>query len=127
MQNKIVMVCLFALIGSSNAYSETGYEQTYVEKQQSLEGVPVPTKVTKPWLPGASEGLQIDVLLTVDSEGKVAKAEVLESSDSRHNAAVVNAAKRWKFQPRIKNGEAVRSRVKVPFALKAKTEGLAMK
>ena len=121
------MVCLLALIGSLNAYSGTDYEQAYVEKHQALEGVAVPTKAKTPRVPGADESLKIDVLLTVDSEGKVVKAEVLESSDSRHNAAVLRAAKRWTFRPVMKDGYAVRSYVKVPFVLKAEAEALAMK
>lgn len=121
------MICLFALAGPLIAKSEPAYEQAYVEKHQGLEGVAVPTEVVRPLLRAAPENLKIDVLVTVDSKGKVTSAKVLRSTDSRHNTTVVRAAKRWKFLPAQIEGESVPSKVRIPFVAQELNSSLAMR
>ncbi len=121
------MVCLFAIASSLNLRSETSYEQAYVEKNQGLQGGAVPSEVVRPKLRAVSEDLKIDVLVTVDSKGRVARVEVLRSTNARHNTAVARAAKQWKFLPARKNGEAVPSKVRIPFVAKEPEATLAMR
>ncbi len=127
MKRQVGMVCLLAIAGSLNLYSETGYEQTYVRKHQDLRGVAVPTEVVRPKLRAAPEDLKIDVLLSVDSKGKVIRAKVLRSTDVRHNTEVVRVVKRWRFTPAQIDGEAVSSKVRIPFVGKEITDEVALK
>jgi iron complex outermembrane receptor protein len=58
-----------------------------------------------------------DVVLavTVDADGHVSKAEVLESGGADLDEAAVVAARQWTFVPARRGGKAVASRIRVPF------------
>jgi len=120
-------LCLLILIGSLKAYSKNDYEQMYVNEHQDLNGVPVPTQVVRPRIQDAPRDLQVNVLLSVDSKGRVVRAKVVDSSDSRYNTEITDAAKRWKFRPMAKDGEPVKSKVLVPFVAVTTNNTLAMK
>lgn len=127
MNRHIGMVCLLGMASALNASSEPPYEQAYIDENRELPGAFAPTKVVKPKLRSVPENLKVDVLLSVDAKGKVVDAEILRSTDARHDAAIVTAAKRWKFRPVIKEGKPAPSQALVPFVARGVAETLAMK
>jgi len=127
MNRRTLTLCLLFVIGSLKSYSKDNYEAAYVKMNQDRAGAAAPTEVVKPRLWQAPEDLKVNVLLTVDSTGKVTKAKVLKSTDSRYNTEIKNAAKRWKVRPMTKVGEPVDRKVLVPFVAVSEDESLAMR
>ncbi len=58
-----------------------------------------------------------DVLLavTVDADGHVSKVDILQSAAPDLDEAAVIAARQWTFQPALRNGKPVASRIRIPF------------
>jgi TonB family protein len=86
-----------------------------------------PTKVTPPvvvhhvdavYPPSAvPEGKHADVVLTVtvDADGHVSKVDVVESGGGDLDEAAIVAARQWTFVPAMRDGQAVASRITMPF------------
>jgi len=55
---------------------------------------------------------------TVDVDGKISKAKVIESSDAVFSQAALKAIRQWAFRPATKNGQPIATKVQVPFAFK---------
>ncbi|HZO12256.1 MAG TPA: TonB family protein, partial [Polyangiaceae bacterium] len=55
------------------------------------------------------------VHVTVEKDGHVSDAEVVESGGAAFDEAALAAVQRWRFQPATKAGVAVRARIRVPF------------
>ena len=55
------------------------------------------------------------VSCVVDAKGNVNSVRPVDSTDTRFEAAALNAVGKWKFQPGVRDGEAVPSLVVVPF------------
>jgi len=59
------------------------------------------------------------LIVSIDSNGGVLDVEVEKSSGNRNlDRAAITAAKRWRFNPEVKNGQRVPSRVRVPVEFK---------
>jgi iron complex outermembrane receptor protein len=62
------------------------------------------------------EHADVTLLVTVDADGHVSKAEVAESSGMKDlDEAAVVAARQWTFVPAMRDGKPVASRIKIPF------------
>lgn len=85
---------------------------------KSLDTAPVALRQPTPDLPAAlvKERGEAKLKLTIDENGFVADAEVIESSNESLTAAAREAALQWKFKPAIKDGVAVASKVVQPFS-----------
>ena len=60
-------------------------------------------------------GGTVILVITVDENGVAQDVEVEKSSGNRNlDRAAVTAARRWKFNPEVRNGQKVASRVRVP-------------
>jgi protein TonB len=57
----------------------------------------------------------VHVLFIVDERGKVENPIVQSSSDPVFEAPTLSAVKKWKFEPGMRNGQAVRFRMRVPI------------
>ena len=69
----------------------------------------------------ARRGIQGTTILivSIDASGGVLDVEVERSSGNRNlDRAAVQAARRWKFNPEVRNGQKVASRVRVPVDFK---------
>jgi len=77
-----------------------------------------PIKIVKPIYPAQAEKDQLQgevmVKLTVSESGDVEKVEVISGNPILAGAAV-DAARKWKFKPVIRNGEAVKASTRIPF------------
>ncbi|MBL9130558.1 MAG: TonB family protein [Verrucomicrobiaceae bacterium] len=83
-----------------------------------LDSQPQPTNRTAPRLsPDVRKRIKgkIDVLIVVGKDGSVQKAEILESPDPAANAACIEAARQWRFQPGSRDGKPVSFKLKLPF------------
>ncbi len=59
------------------------------------------------------------LIVSIDASGGVLDVEVERSSGNRNlDRAAITAAKRWRFNPEVKNGQKVASRVRVPVEFK---------
>lgn len=84
----------------------------------SLDSKPQPTSRVSPrFPPDVRKRLKgkIDVLIIVGKDGAVQKAEILESPDPAANAACLEAARQWRFQPGSRDGKPVSFKLKLPF------------
>jgi iron complex outermembrane recepter protein len=62
------------------------------------------------------EHADVVLLVTVDTDGHVSKAEVAESSGKKDlDEAALVAVRQWTFVPAMRDGQPVASRIKVPF------------
>lgn len=81
---------------------------------------PVPMKTPPPIYPEAlkREGGSgvVAVVIVIDEKGAVASAVVAKSSNSGLNEAAIEAVKKWKFKPAVKDGEKVKMRVTIPIS-----------
>lgn len=79
--------------------------------------MPKAIKRFEPTLPLAMEKERgkAKVLLYVDEHGYVAKTDIIESSSDQLADLASEAAMQWKFKPAIKDGQAVASKVALPF------------
>jgi iron complex outermembrane receptor protein len=84
----------------------------------SLADVLAPKVVDSPpavYPQGSTEKATVVTLVTVDAEGRVTAAEVVESAGAAFDAAALEAVKRWTFQPALRDGTAIPARIRVPF------------
>ena len=60
-------------------------------------------------------GGTVVLIITIDGQGNVLNVEVEKSSRNRNlDRAAMEAARKWKFNPEMRNGAGVQSRVRVP-------------
>jgi iron complex outermembrane recepter protein len=64
---------------------------------------------------GQTAHLSVLTLVTVDAQGSVTSAEVLESGGALFDAAALEAVKRWKFEPATRDGVPIPARIRIPF------------
>jgi TonB family protein len=69
--------------------------------------------------PEAARGLERDVvvLVTIDTDGKVAKAEIPEPNADALDDVALDAAKRYEFFPATKDGKPIKARIKLKLSL----------
>jgi len=62
----------------------------------------------------------VNLMLTVDTMGRVIDVEVLDSTNPSFEGPAVEAARKWRFEPGLKDGAAVSFRMHLPmnFTLK---------
>lgn len=59
------------------------------------------------------------LIVSIDASGGVLDVEVEKSSGNRNlDREAIKAAKRWRFNPEVKNGQKIASRVRVPVEFK---------
>ena len=72
-------------------------------------------------LPLQEIGAAIILDLVVSKEGYVVDAKVIESTNPDFEAAVLEAAQSWKFEPRMEDGVPVETRMRVPMIFQSTT------
>ncbi|HRP06759.1 MAG TPA: TonB family protein, partial [Opitutaceae bacterium] len=92
----------------------------------------IPPKVIKQFKPVYPLAMRISrmraevvVGFIVDIEGRVVHAGVVRSSNPLFDEAAIEAVRKWRFQPGIKNGRPVNTRMQVPimFSIQGEKEG----
>lgn len=96
---------LYIAMGSDKFAS---HADTYIAKAELREGAALPMFIIKPKLPAGSkvDGGWVLLNMTVTAAGRVKDLKVIESSVSgKINQAVMSAAAKWRFKPRIEKGK----------------------
>jgi protein TonB len=57
----------------------------------------------------------VTLVFVVDPEGRVLDPKVERSSDPAFDAPALEAVRRWKFEPAVRNGEKVPSKLRIPI------------
>ena len=87
---------------------------------ETLDQKPVATFTQRPQFPFSMRRKGIEgsavVEFIVDAEGNVQGARAVKSSHEDFGAASAAAVSKWKFQPGIKDGRAVNTRMQMPMA-----------
>lgn len=83
--------------------------------------VPRPVSTPSPDYPRASirrgERGDVVVLVRVGANGRVTDVELVSSSQHRRlDRAAMSAARRWRFEPAMRDGQAVPGELRIPFA-----------
>jgi len=65
--------------------------------------------------PGATTGAIVGLLVTVGPDGTVQDAAVDVSGGAAFDAAALDAVKKWRFRPALRNGVPFAARVRIPF------------
>lgn len=62
----------------------------------------------------------VNVLFIVDQNGDVTHIKIAKATHEEFGEAIIKAFKQWKFEPGVKNGQNVRTRMKVRFPFRIK-------
>jgi protein TonB len=108
-----------ALLRPSRPVSQTRNDNVTSYSLSDLDVIPVATYQVEPVYPAdlkrAGVSGRATVSCVVDAKGNVKSVRPVDSTDTRFEAAALNAVGKWKFQPGVRDGEAVPSLVVVPF------------
>ncbi|MGH7293555.1 MAG: TonB family protein, partial [Polyangiaceae bacterium] len=63
----------------------------------------------------ARKHADVELLVTVDTDGHVTKVEVAKSGGADLDEAAIVATRQWTFVPAMRGGKPVASRIKIPF------------
>ncbi len=85
---------------------------------QTVTAPEVKTRTDARLPPGARvrDGAEVELLVLVDETGHVADVAVKQSGGADADAAATEAVRAWTFEPARRDGKAVASRIRVPFA-----------
>lgn len=101
--------CIFALTQSAQA-QEPSHAVVPPVVQTHVDAVYPPSALT------TREHADVVLLVTVDTDGHVSKAEVAQSSGAKDlDEAALVAVRQWTFVPAMRDGAPVASRIKIPF------------
>jgi iron complex outermembrane recepter protein len=74
---------------------------------------------------GSSESADVVTLVTLNVEGQVTGAEVVQSGGVAFDAAALEAVKHWTFKPALRDGIPIPARIRVPFRFEPSTPASA--
>ncbi|HXQ80064.1 MAG TPA: energy transducer TonB [Opitutaceae bacterium] len=101
------------------AASARTLEQSYIDSCNKGPGIPVPVAVVTPDVTGFDVGQAVQVEFVVDATGHTSDFTIKSASDRDLAAAVMDAVKRWKFEPALRNGAPVATKVILPVRVVA--------
>jgi protein TonB len=111
--NKLVVLLIVGVWSVVAAFAAPN-EDAYLESCRKDPGVPVPIAVTSPLVGPEYAGTTVQLEFTVDAQGKTAAFSIKSAPDEVLAKAVVEAVKRWRFQPAESNGVPVATKVLLP-------------
>lgn len=66
----------------------------------------------------AGSTADVTVSFTVNAQGRVTKASIVDSNNIEFNVAALDAIKKWTFTPAMKNGNAVETKLQQTFTFR---------
>lgn len=88
-----------------------------------LDQKPRPIVQTAPTYPAAirqkKTGGSVSLMVTVDAQGNVTKVEVEKASDRELEAPALEAVRKWKFEPGMRDGKKVPFKMRLPIKFSA--------
>ncbi len=103
------------------------YSQDFTEEEiassvdvRELDTPPKAVKQSMPPIPSALRDVQasVQVGFIIDEKGKVRGPRIIKTSNQAFNDFVLDAVKKWEFEPGKRGGSAVSVRVVVPLRFK---------
>jgi len=92
---------------------------TLVAEDNSLPKEIVPFELYAHELPIIHDVVgKVLVTFTIDEEGNVSQAEIIDSFNVKLNDVVLDKVRQTKYQPAIQNGRAVRVKYQLPIVFK---------
>jgi TonB family protein len=115
-KSAILLVFASALVWAQSQNVPSSTEKVASAMPDSAKLEPVKTKKADYPIEAAQKGIQGEVVVKmhISETGDVEGVDVL-SGDPVLAEAAVNAAKKWKFKPFIKNGQPIKVTTKMPF------------
>ena len=117
--NTMNVVRKLALVSSlvaltTAAFAVPSAEESYLATCRKEPGVPVPVAVVSPRVAPEFAGRIVEVLFTVNEKGQPTQLAVSPSVEGELASAVLAAVEQWKFQPAVRNGAPVATKVVLP-------------
>lgn len=106
-----IVLSLGALASVASAATSA---KAYVASYAGVTDMPVPVKVVAPAI-SADRGAKVVLEFVIDTEGVPQGITVHQSNDDELAQASIKAVKRWRFAPRSVDGQAVKSRARLPI------------
>lgn len=88
-------------------------EKAYVASYEGATEMPVPVKVVAPDITTV-RGAGVVLEFVIDKAGVPQDITVAESNDAKLAEAAIKAVEKWRFTPRMKNGETVTTKARLP-------------
>lgn len=112
------LAVLFSLVAlASVAASAKTDEQAYLSSCRKVPGVPLPVSVVKPAVGSEYTGTTVQLEFVVVATGLPESFNVKSAADDTVARAVVQAVKQWKFEPVLKDGVPVATKVALPVKI----------
>ena len=106
--------------GDPNGKEGADYGEVGVDWATNLDNTPRTRSQVGPTYPASERkaGITGEVLVEfiVDESGRVTNPRVIRSSSAAFETSTLRAVAKWRFEPGIKNGRAVRFRMMVPVS-----------
>jgi len=99
------------------AFAASALEQTYLESCRKDPGVPVPVAVVSPTVGPEYHGTLVKLEFVVDATGKPVAFSIVSTPDDVLATLVIEAVKKWRFQPAEANGKPVATKVALPVMI----------
>jgi len=111
-------------IGGKGGPGGTGTDMDQAFSMADLDQKPRAVYQPAPTYPASLRSRKIDgvvtVLFVVDSNGRVTNAKVEKSSDPAFDKPALDAVRKWKFDPAMKEGRKVSAKMRAPIRFDTK-------
>jgi len=111
-------------IGGKGGPGGTGTDMDQAFSMADLDQKPRAVYQPAPTYPASLRSRKIDgvvtILFVVDSNGRVTNAKVEKSSDPAFDKPALDAVRKWKFDPAIKEGRKVSAKMRAPIRFDTK-------
>lgn len=105
------------------AHAAESADDAYLAACRKDPGVPVPVAVVTPRISSDFAGSTVEVAFTVDVAGKPVNLSVVSAVDTELSDSVLAAIKQWRFQPAVRDGAPVATKVVLPVRIVEPTVG----
>lgn len=112
------LILITGLLAAPLALSAKSLETAYVESFRGRTDMPVPTKVVSPTFVSSDyTGTSVTLAFTVDETGTPRDITVPEATPADLAKSLTAALAKWKFEPLVKDGKAIKSKVVLPMLI----------
>jgi hypothetical protein len=111
------LILISSLLAAPLALLAKTNEQAYLESYKDRSNTPVPVRVVSPRVDSDFAGQTVKLEFTVDAVGNPKDITVLDAVSDELAQELTVAVAGWKFQPLLRDGKAVPSKVVLPMRI----------
>jgi len=111
------LILLSSLLAAPLALLAKSPEEAYVESYRNRTDMPVPVKVVTPRVDSDYAGTVVKLEFTIDGTGLPKDITVLDAVSGDLAKSLTAAVAGWKFQPLVRDGKAVTTKVVLPMRI----------